>query len=128
MENTMIMVSVGAVAIIALFFIIKSLKTDNFETITQDSLSMKEVVTFFKGQEIFRELENNSNLKAVAIRKNINSGNIKITLALFDKTNDKIANTKHGKTYIVKNLDSDLEKAFGNKEMIVLQWHYYKLL
>lgn len=93
-------------------------ETSKFDTITQDSLSMREIIEFFKDEEILKELENNKNLTTIAVQQELISSDIKITLALFD--NAKL-NVYSKKAIVVKNLDSELEQSFGGKNIIALQ-------
>ncbi len=89
--------------------------------IEQETLSMKEVIAFFKEGEVMQSLKSNSNMVAVAIREKQIDGRLKITLTPYDKQQNTIASNAPIKIYLVKRLDEDLEKNFGDKDMLVLQ-------
>ena len=92
-----------------------------FETMEQDALTMKEVIEFFKQDEVLKILKENRKLLAVAIRKNLPDNKIQLILTLFDTTKEDVIEFPSAKAYIVKTLDSDLEQNFGDKEMIILK-------
>lgn len=92
-----------------------------FETIEQDALTMKEVIEFFKQDEVLKILKENRKLLAVAIRKNLPDNKMRLILTLFDTTKEDVIEFPSAKAYIVKTLDSDLEQNFGDKEMIILK-------
>ncbi|WP_121756850.1 hypothetical protein [Helicobacter felis] len=89
--------------------------------IEQETLSMKEVIAFFKEGEVMQSLKSNSNMVAVAIREKQIDGRLKITLTPYDKQQNTITPNAPIKIYLVKRLDEDLEKNFGDKDMLVLQ-------
>ncbi|WP_104629473.1 hypothetical protein [Helicobacter bizzozeronii] len=89
--------------------------------IEQDTLSMKEVIAFFKEGEVMQSLKSNSNMVAVAIREKQIDGRLKITLTPYDKQQNTIASNAPIKIYLVKRLDEDLEKNFRDKDMLILQ-------
>ncbi|WP_233758316.1 hypothetical protein [Helicobacter ailurogastricus] len=84
-------------------------------------LRMKEVIAFFKDEKVMQGLRANRATIAVAIREKQSDGRLKITLAPYDKQQSAIAPNAPMKIYLVKHLDEDLAKNFGDQEMVVLQ-------
>ncbi len=82
---------------------------------------MKEVIAFFKEGEVMQSLKANSNMVAVAIQEKQNDGRLKITLTPYDKQQNTIPPSVPMKIYLVKRLDEDLAKNFGDKDMLILQ-------
>lgn len=117
----LISVILVVVVVIVAFVFFKNRNNFSFETIEQDALTMKEVIEFFKQDEVLKILKENRKLLAVAIRKNLPDNKIRLILTLFDTTKEDVIEFPSAKAYIVKTLDSDLEQNFGDKEMIVLK-------
>ena len=117
----LISVILVVVVVIVAFVFFKNRNNFPFETIEQDALTMKEVIEFFKQDEVLKILKENKNLLAVAIRKNLPDNKIQLILTLFDTTKEDVIEFPSAKAYIVKTLDSDLEQSFGDKEMLVLE-------
>ncbi|WP_104706940.1 hypothetical protein [Helicobacter bizzozeronii] len=89
--------------------------------IEQDTLSMKEVIAFFKEGEVMQSLKASNNMVAVAIQEKQSDGRLKIMLTPYDKQQNTIAPNVPMKIYLVKRLDADLAKNFGDKDMLILQ-------
>ena len=121
--NSVVLISVVLVVVVVIvaFMFFKNRKDCPFETIEQDTLTMKEVIEFFKQDEVLKILKENKNLLAVAIRKNLPDNKMRLILTLYDTTKEDVIEFPSAKAYIVKTLDSDLEQNFGDKEMIVLK-------
>ena len=117
----LISVILVVVVVIVAFVFFKNRNNFSFETIEQDALTMKEVIEFFKQDEVLKILKENRKLLAVAIRKNLPDNKMRLILTLFDTTKEDVIEFPSAKAYIVKTLDSDLEQNFGDKEMIVLK-------
>ena len=110
MAIILIVAAIIAVAVIVVIFI-RSKKSPNDEPlyfIEQDSLGMKDVISYFKTSEVFEMLKQDNNLLAVAVRDNIGDSNIKIVLTIFDKQKGEITENPLAKAYRVKALDEDL--------------------
>ena len=117
----LISVILVVVVVIVAFVFFKNRNNFSFETIEQDALTMKEVIEFFKQDEVLKILKENRKLLAVAIRKNLPDNKMRLILTLFDTTKEDVIEFPSAKAYIVKTLDSDLEQNFGDKETIVLE-------
>ncbi|BCZ19961.1 hypothetical protein NHP190012_16030 [Helicobacter sp. NHP19-012] len=89
--------------------------------IEQEVLTMKEVIAFFKDEKVAQSLRANSSTIATAIREKQSDGRLKITLAPYDKQQSTIPSNAPMKVYLVKRMDTDLDKVFGDKDMVVLQ-------
>lgn len=122
-NSTGIIIGATALVVVALgiFFFARAKRGAFIETITQDTLTMKEVIAFFQQDSIIQELERDSNLLAVVVRERLDNGRIKLILTLFNKQENKIANTPKSRAYIVASIDSDLEQNLGNRDMLVLE-------
>ncbi|WP_120952317.1 hypothetical protein [Helicobacter sp. L8] len=108
-----VVVVIGFVALVAL-------RKKTPTAIEQEVLSMKEVIAFFKEGDVMQSLRGNSALIAVAMRERQSDGRLKITLTPYNKQENAIPHNAPIKTYLVKRLDEDLEKNFGDKGMVVL--------
>ncbi|WP_104639116.1 hypothetical protein [Helicobacter bizzozeronii] len=108
------------VAVLAGVFLF-ALRKKSPVVIEQDTLSMKEVIAFFKEGEVMQSLKANNNMVAVAIQERQSDGRLKITLTPYDKQQNTIAPNALMKIYLVKRLDEDLAKNFGDKDMLILQ-------
>ncbi|MWV61531.1 hypothetical protein DCO58_09065 [Helicobacter saguini] len=95
--------------------------TDGLSYEHKDSLSMKEVIEYFKEPKALQELEQNKDYIAVAIKSQTNDNKTKILLTIFDKGKNDIIDTPAAKGFIVNSLDSELLGHFGDKDMIILQ-------
>ncbi|WP_104708640.1 hypothetical protein [Helicobacter felis] len=116
---TYLIVLIAVAVLVGVFLFV--LRKKSPAVIEQDTLSMKEVIAFFKEGEVMQSLKSNSNMVAVAIREKQIDGRLKITLTPYDKQQNTIASNAPIKIYLVKRLDEDLEKNFGDKDMLVLQ-------
>lgn len=114
-------VSVAVVAVVAFVLLRNKASVPFIETIEQDTITMKEVIGFFKQDVVLKVLQENSDFLAVAIREKIPNGRMQITLTLYDKSKGEIADFPGAKAYIIKTLDTDLEQNFGEKDMLIFQ-------
>lgn len=84
-----------------------------------DSLSLKDVIRFFAEEQSMHKLKEREDLIAVAMREQLDVEFPMITICLYDtKKNCVVEILKHLK---VRKLDSSLQDAFGDKDMIVLK-------
>lgn len=86
-----------------------------------DVLDMADVVRFFKQADILAKLNENSNFIAVAIKEKKSDGKFRIIAALFDKEKNQVVSVEKSARWLASRLSDDLEEAFGDKSMIVLQ-------
>lgn len=85
-----------------------------------DTLAMSNVIKFFKQSDILEKLKENKDFIAVAMKQNETDGSFKIACCIFDKAKSNILDMEHVKCFHAKMLDRDLQEAFGDKEMIIL--------
>ncbi|OBV28586.1 hypothetical protein BKN38_09855 [Helicobacter sp. CLO-3] len=119
-----IIVAVVICAVVAVVFIVKAMRQKallGLEPIKQESLSMREVVEFFKEPETLKSLQENKDLLAVVIREKKDDGKIQIVLTAFNESTNEMASFPHTKSFLVEKIDEDLSASFGDKDMIVLQ-------
>ena len=83
---------------------------------------MEELIRFFKNDDVLQHLKENENLIAVAIKSKLDDGNIHILAALFNNNTKEVEYyEKYMLNYKTSKLDEDLNKAFEDKDMIVLK-------
>lgn len=82
---------------------------------------VKNILGFFKNPQRLQKLKEDQNLIAVAIKKNLDDGNFQTVNCLFNKEEGILENPKEDALVVTsEELDPQLEQAFGNKDMIVL--------
>ena len=121
--NSAVLIGVSVVAVAAVAFVLLRNKASEpfIEVIEQDAITMKEVIGFFKQDAVLKILQENSDFLAVATREKMPDDRTQITLTLYDKSKEKIADFPGAKAYIIKTLDTDLEQNFGKKDMLIFQ-------
>ena len=114
-----IFVLFGAIAVI---IFIKKLKKNScsYSLCEVETIGMKEIISVFKRPEVIEKLKSNADYKPVALKEQIKDGDFKIAVAIFDSSkNEIIENTLQ--IWKAKRLELDLEEAFGDKSMLILQ-------
>ena len=91
--------------------------SSNTEKVT--TLSLVDVLSFFKQPEILKRLQASQDLIAVAIKKTQEDGTFSIIMCLYSKESSIVAEPL--KYFIAESLSEDLSSVFGSKDMIVLQ-------
>lgn len=86
-----------------------------------DSIGMTDVVKYFKQSDVIDKLKENKNFIAVSLKKNEPDGSFKIVCCVFDKVRSEIVDMQNAFLYHAKRLDEDLQEAFGDKPMLILQ-------
>ena len=82
---------------------------------------VKNIVAFFKNKERLEQLKQNRNLKAIAIKEKLESGEFRTVKCLFNTEENTIVNPeKDAEVVTSETIDQELEQAFGDKDMIVL--------
>lgn len=81
---------------------------------TVDPLTFDSVRRFFMQDKIIKKIKGNANILPIVVREKN-----KITLCLYNK-NDNTTDSDY-QVYYAKSLDTELQQAFGNKNMLVLQ-------
>lgn len=84
-------------------------------------ITLELVKEYFLRPKTRQLLKSNKNFLAVAIRETGTEGRTNITLTLYDTQKEEIATGVKAVTYRAEQLDRELEEAFGDKKMIVLQ-------
>lgn len=119
-------IGIAAVVIIGIFvaFLRKRKDGDSslYPTIKKTTLSMQEVVEFFKAPERLALLKQNRDYIVVAIKEKTNDGTHQIVLCCFNKAEGTLVDPeKNAVVYKVQALDEVLERQFNGKDMLVLQ-------
>lgn len=92
------------------------------KAVYKDLVTMEELIRFFKNDDVLQHLKENENLIAVAIKSKLDDGNIHILAALFNNNTKEVEYyEKYMLNYKTSKLDEDLNKAFEDKDMIVLK-------
>lgn len=126
MKVIFIIASVAALCGFALFSFLRK-KKDIFSLVKLkcneeiDTLSMAHVIKYFKSPDKLSELRENKNFIAVALKENQTDGSVKVACCMFDKSISEVVDIEKAYCWYAKNLDKDLQDAFGDKPMIVLQ-------
>lgn len=92
-----------------------SRKKNTLPVIAVETITLETVIQFFKQPGVLHALGQDKNLVAVVVKEEDN----RLILACFNKTTNEI----HPKfvCYTYKTMDEDLQRSFGDKNMIVLQ-------
>ena len=82
---------------------------------------IKNIVGFFKNPQRLQKLKENQNLVAVAIKEKLDSGEFQMVNCLFNKEEGTLETPEEDALVVTsEELDPQLKRAFGNKDMIVL--------
>jgi len=119
MTNTLVGVFVGFSAIVLLCVVIVFNRRRRPPAIVVESLSLADVVRFFKRQEVAEKLKTSTNVIAVALKEKRMGGRVGVSLCTFDKVKNVVCEPLA--VYDASRLDDSLLNAFGDKDMIVLQ-------
>lgn len=92
---------------------------DSIENEKVTTLSLVDVLSFFKQPEILKRLQASQDLIAVAIKETQEDGTFSIIMCLYSKESSIVAEPL--KYFIAESLSEDLSSVFGSKDMIVLQ-------
>lgn len=80
------------------------------------------IVSFFRDHNRLRKLQENQNRIAVSIKGKQKNGDYQILNCLFDKAEKKLVEPEEDAVLITgQQLDAETKRAFGSKDMIVLQ-------
>ena len=93
------------------------------KTIYQKIVSfVKNVVSFFQKPSRLEQLEQHKEYIATVIKENLDNGKVRIINCLYDKNKEKVVNYEEDAIgYELEQMDSELARNFGNKDMIILQ-------
>lgn len=72
-------------------------------------------------EKCLNKLKGNKNLVAVTIKENLGNGNFNTVTCIFNKETEEIIEDKNSVAHENSTMDSDLEKNFGDKDMIVYE-------
>ena len=79
------------------------------------------IVNWFMDPERLKKIQENKDIIAVAIKQNLENGNYNVVNCLFDTNRGEIVDYETDAVIIeAEQLDSETLRAFGNKDMIVL--------
>ena len=116
-------VAVGLIGSLIFFFskksgaqILKSLATEVNE------IKFSDIIAFFKNPARLEKLEKQKHLVAVAIKEVEADGTIFVQACLYDDEKEKVIDMENSFiVYKSKQMDDELTKNFGDKNMIILQ-------
>ncbi|MEI0604882.1 hypothetical protein R4K55_11755 [Brachyspira alvinipulli] len=125
--KNMLYVLIGAIVVAGGGFVLYKLSKASANSLInkavyKDLVTMEELIRFFKNDDVLQHLKENENLIAVAIKSKLDDGNIHILAALFNNNTKEVEYyEKYMLNYKTSKLDEDLNKAFEDKDMIVLK-------
>ena len=93
--------------------------SDGVETVCVESLSLVDVVSFFKKPDVIKKLQEDQNRIAVALKEKSDDGSVHILLCIYDKNSSSIVGEAL-KRFVARKLAADLKNVFGDKDMIVM--------
>lgn len=80
------------------------------------------IKNFFMNPQRLKKLRQDSNLRAISIKENLDNGNFNMVNCLFDKEKEVVVDIQEDAIGITaESLDKETEKAFGNKDMLILK-------
>lgn len=130
MENiitTVVWTVIGAVAVgfigSLIFFFSKKSGTQILKSLAKEvnEIKFSDIITFFKNPARLDTLKKNKNLLAVAIREEEADGTIFVQACLYDEEKEKVIDMDNSFiVYKSKQMDDELTKNFGDKNMIIL--------
>ncbi len=102
---------------------IKSIrKKFKIKTINVTMLKFNDILAYFKTSKILEALANNKSLLAIVLKENNDDKTFSIIACLFDKEKNEVYNLENfGCIYEAKSIDSELNKAFGDRDQLVLK-------
>ena len=109
-------------AAIALIIFIGKIKKNScpFDLSEVEIIGMKEIISVFKRPEVIEKLKSNTNYKAVVVKEQMEDGYLKIVATIFDSGKNEIIENSL-QAWKTKVLEPELEEAFGDKSMLILQ-------
>ena len=105
-----------------LYFYIKKRKRSALKAIEVfdvDTVTLHDLVEFFKRPESICILKQSPDKIAVSIKEKIQTGRTNVILTLFDKTTNRIEQPLA--VYSAKAVDPELLSLYGDKDMIVIK-------
>lgn len=82
----------------------------------------KNVLSFFQKPSRLKVLEQHKETIAVTIKENLNNGNVQLINCLYDTKKEEVVNYEEDAYgYECEQMDPELARNFGNKDMIILQ-------
>ena len=87
-----------------------------------NEIKFSDIVAFFKNPARLEKLEKQKHLVAVAIKEVEADGTIFVQACLYDEEKEKVIDMENSFiVYKSKQMDPELARNFGNKDMIILQ-------
>lgn len=81
----------------------------------------KNIVKFFKDPRRLRKIKEDKNILAVSIKENLENGEYNTINCFFDKSKNEIVDMEENAQGIESwDIDAETERAFRNKDMIIL--------
>ena len=109
-----------------MFELIKSLLAEVWEWIKKFVVKIisffSNIVSFFRDRNRLKKLQEDQNRIAVAIKEKLENGDYQVVNCLYDKEETKLVDPEEDTEVITSGqLDAETKKAFGRKNMLVLQ-------
>ena len=83
---------------------------------------VRDIVSFFRDPDRLKKLQEDQNRIAVSIKGKRKNGDYQIVNCIYDRAKEELVAPEEDAVLITgKQLDAETKKAFGNKDMIVLQ-------
>ena len=83
---------------------------------------VKNIFSFFKNRNRMQKLQQDKNVVATTIKQNLEDGSVNVINCLCDKNRGEVIDYEEDAVGIeAEDLDSETRRAFGNKDMIILQ-------
>lgn len=117
--DILLIVSGVLLLLLLIILILKERGKNRIPKKSQKSISLKEVVDFFKQSPSAQRICNESNFMPVAVKKTLETGKWEIILTLFDAKKNEIASPFM--IYEVEELGEDILEAFGDKDLVVFK-------
>lgn len=109
-----------------MFELIKSLLAKVWEWIKKIVVAIisfvSNIVSFFRDRNRLKKLQEDQNRIAVAIKEKLDNGDYQVVNCLYDKQETELVTPEEDAMVITsRQLDAEIQRNFGNKDMLVLQ-------
>lgn len=82
----------------------------------------KNIVSYFRHPDKLKKLQDDSDLIAVSIKENLDTGNYNVVNCLYNSRTENVVDLQEDAEGITaENIDSTTSDSFGNKSMIVIK-------
>lgn len=118
-----VLLSLLLLVILATFCFVRGKRNQLTKIYKQKTISMEEILTFFKQDQNLKVLKENPNLLACVIREKLKNGKVKLVLTLFDTKTNEIIWKDFGSVveYRLDFLPEEIVDEFNDKDLLVLR-------